>query len=356
MKMLFVAGVSYKTAAVALREKLAVAPSNHEAVGRRLIEAGGLSELVLLWTCNRVEIYGVAEDVDGNLSAMLRCLTEQPLSLGSEVFCHKGDAALHHLFSVAGGLDSMVLGETEITGQVKQAYERSHAAGFTGKVLNRSFQKALEVAKEIRTQTGIGKGATSVGSVTVQHAQRMFGESLASKRVMVIGAGQMAEVCIRHLVKKGVKDILVANRSLENAKVLAEAVGGRPVAFEGFCQLMTEVDIVISSTGCPHTIIHRQQVEAVMAARADRPLVVLDIAVPRDVDPELKNVPGVHLFDIDDLAETVRSNIATREQDLVRCREIIEARAAALMKIVTPALQGVAFVAPRDAACLVAAG
>ena len=280
---------------------------------------------------------------------MLRCLTDQPLALGAEVFCHAGDAALHHLFSVASGLDSMVLGETEITGQVKQAYERAHAAGFTGKVLNRSFQKALEVAKEIRTQTAIGKGATSVGSVTVQHAQRMFGESLASKRVMVIGAGQMAEVCIRHLVKKGVKDILVANRSLENAKVLAEQFGGTPVAFEGFCQLMGGVDIVISSTGCPHTIIHRQQVEAVMATRLDRPLVVLDIAVPRDVDPELKTVPGVHLYDIDDLAETVRENIASRENDLTRCREIIELRTAALQKILAPALEGRMPVVPQTA-------
>ena len=341
MKTLFVAGVNYRTATVALREQLTVAPEGQAAAARRLMAVGGLSELVLLWTCNRVELYGVGDEVDGNLNAMLAALTERPLAAGAGVYCHTGEEAIRHLFSVASGLDSMVLGETEITGQVKQAYERARLAGDTGKVLNRAFQKALEVAKEIRTDTGIGRGATSVGSVTVQHAQRLFGAELASRSVLVIGAGQMAEACLRHLTKRGVHRIRVANRSPARAEQLAGLFGGTPVAFEDFCRFMPDVDLVISSTGCPHTILHRQQVESVMAARPGRPLVVLDIAVPRDVDPELRLIPGVHLFDIDDLAGTVRDNVATREQDLARCRDIIAMRTAALLPLVTGALAGV---------------
>ncbi len=330
MKKFFAAGLSYKTAPVALREKHAVAPADRIAVASHLMTRGDVSEAVLLWTCNRVEIYGVTEEPRQRVPQMIDCLANKRFSAESGLYCHEDADAIRHLFSVTSGMDSMVLGETEITGQVKDAYEAAHVAGQTGRVLNKIFQKAFETTKEIRTRTGIGKGATSVGSVTIQHAQRLFGDALAQQTVLVIGAGKMAEACVRHLVKKGVKSILVANRSPERAIELAAQFNGIAVPFEQIVPAMAGVDIVISSTGASNTIVHRQDVEAVMRARPTRPLCLIDIAVPRDIDADVRDVPGVHLFDIDSLEMTVRNNVSHRQQDLDLCRAIIEERALSL--------------------------
>jgi len=330
MNRLFVTGLSYKTAPVAIREQFVVPSSGQAEVASALRRECGLSEVVLLWTCNRVEIYGVSEGTRPTPEALMQCLVRSPLQVGSELYCHEGADAVHHLFSVASGMDSMVLGETEITGQVKNAYEKAHAAGHTGKLLNRLFQKALETAKEIRTRTGIGKGAASVGSVAVQHAQKIFGSTLHGKKVMVIGAGDMAEKCLRHLAKKGVASIVVVNRSVDKAQLLAEKFGGEAVSFGHCLDSMAAVDMVITSTGCPHIILERRDIETVMAGRADRALVIMDIAVPRDVAPEVRGIPGVHLHDIGDMEETIRENIQYRQQDLALCWSIIGSKAAEL--------------------------
>ena len=323
MQHIFVAGLSYKTAPLAIREQFAVSAHDQAAVAERLRKVAGLSEVVLLWTCNRVELYGVLEGATPDPAALMQCVVNKPLAAGSELYAHLGADAVRHLLGVASGMDSMVLGETEITGQVKNAYEKARLAGHTGRRLNRLFQKALETAKEIRTCTAIGKGAASVGSVAVLHAQKVFGSTLTGRKVMVIGAGDMAEKCLRHLAKKGAASICVVNRSMDKAVLLAAEFGGTAVPFGRCLEAMADVDIVITSTGCPHIILERRDVEAAMAGRPDRPLVLVDIAVPRDIAPEVREIPGVHLHDIGDLEGTVRENIRYREQDLALCWSII---------------------------------
>jgi glutamyl-tRNA reductase len=231
----------------------------------------------------------------------------------------------------------MVLGETEITGQVKQAYLAAQESRLTGRVTNRLFQTALQVAKEIRTQTHIGRGATSVGSVAVELAERIFDHDLSGKTAMIIGAGKMGEACIRHLAKKGARSLLVANRSYDRALNLAGEFGGRAVRFDDCLQAMAEADIVVSSTGSPQTILGRAELVSVMAARRNRPLFLIDIAVPRDIAPDVERLPNVYLYNVDHLEAIMRENVRLREQELARCQSIIGGRTAALMTRFTPA-------------------
>jgi glutamyl-tRNA reductase len=329
--MMFVAGISFKTAPVALREQLAVAPSLVVQTATRLKEQAGLSELALVCTCNRVELYGVAESAEG-LAALPAALARSGVDVSPYVYVHTGEDAARHLFSVASGLDSMVLGETEITGQIKAAYETALAAKLTGKVLNCAFQRAFQVVKTIRTQTHIGRGATSVGSVAVQLAERIFEGGFKDKTVMIIGAGKMGEACIRHLAKSGIQSIIVANRTLEHARELAGEFGGRAVNYmDDGLAAMAEADIVVSSTGCPNTILDREDVEAVMRQRPNRRLFLIDIAVPRDIDPAVRQLENVFLYDMDDLEKLVAGNVRKRELELAPCREIVERHTAELM-------------------------
>lgn len=334
---IFVAGLSYKTAPVELREKLAVHASRLHCHGCRLKIGANLSEVVLLSTCNRVEIYGVTPKVNGNVHNIFQHLSASTdFNLSPYIYIKEGSQAVRHLFSVAGGMDSMVIGETEITGQVKHAYQTAQQAKLTGRVLNRVFQTALQTAKEIRTETHIGRGATSVGSVAVELAERIF-KNLSEKTVMIIGAGKMGEACVRHLNKKGARSVLVSNRSYERAENLAAEFGGRAVRFENCLQAMTEADIVVSSTGCPHTILHRDDVAKVMAARRNRPLVLIDIAVPRDIAADVQEINNVYLYDVDDLEVIIRENVSHREQELARCEGIITERTEAVLAKITPA-------------------
>jgi len=336
--MMFVAGISFKTAPVALREQLAVIPSRLIETANRLKEAGGLSELTLLSTCNRVELYGVTDRAEG-LADLLGTLAHTPVDISPYVYVHTNEAAARHLFSVASGLDSMVLGETEITGQIKTAYEAARGANLTGRVLNCAFQRAFQVVKAVRTQTQIGRGATSVGSVAVQLAEKIFGGNFNDKTVMIIGAGKMGEACIRHIAKNGVGSIVVANRTLAHAEELAREFGGRAVNYmdDGLAE-MAKADIVVSSTGCPATILDREDVEAVMRQRPNRPLFLIDIAVPRDIAQEVQQVENVFLYDMDDLEKLVAENVRMREQELAPCREIITKHTTELMaKISAPA-------------------
>jgi glutamyl-tRNA reductase len=329
--MMFVAGISFKTAPVALREQLAVTPSRLIETATRLKLQGGLSELALVSTCNRVELYGVA-DRAGGLAGLLASLAGANVDVSPYVYVHTGEAAARHLFAVASGLDSMVLGETEITGQIKTAYEAARAAKLTGRVINGAFQRAFQVVKAIRTKTQIGRGATSVGSVAVQLAEKILGGDFHEKTVMIIGAGKMGEACIRHIAKKGIRSIIVANRSLEHAAELAREFGGRAVNYmDDGLAAMREADIVVSSTGCPETILDREDVEAVMRQRPNRPLFLIDIAVPRDIAVEVEQLENVFLYNIDHLEQLMRENVRVREQELARCHEIIGEHTAALM-------------------------
>ena len=334
---LFVAGLSYKTAPVELREKLAVHPSRLRCHGCRLKLGGNLAEVVLLSTYNRVEIYGVTPKVNGNVHRLFEQLSTGEVDFAPHLYIKEGAEAAQHLFSVASGLDSMVIGETEITGQVKQAYQAAQEAKLTGRVTNRLFQTALQVAKEIRTQTGIGRGATSVGSVAVELAERIFDRDLSGKTVMIIGAGKMGEACIRHLAKRGARSVLVSNRSYDRALSLASEFGGRAVRFDECLQALAQADIVVSSTGSPQTILHRDDVASVMAGRGNRPLFLIDIAVPRDIDAEVDQLDNVYLYNVDHLEAIVCQNVRHREQELARCQAILAQRTGAIMARFTPA-------------------
>jgi glutamyl-tRNA reductase len=334
---LFVAGLSYKTAPVELREKLAVHPTHLRCHGCRLKLAGNLSEVVLLSTCNRVEVYGVTPWVNGNVNRLFQQLAGSDADFAPYLYIKEGAEAVQHLFSVVSGLDSMVIGETEITGQVKQAYQAAQEAKLTGRVTNRLFQTALQTAKEIRTQTGIGRGATSVGSVAVELAERIFDRNLSEKTVMIIGAGKMGEACVKHFAKKGARSVLVSNRSYERAENLANEFGGRAVRFDDCLSALAEADIVVSSTGCPQTILHRADIAAILPQRGGRPLFLVDIAVPRDIDADVEQLDNVFLYNVDHLESIVQENVRHREQELARCRGIIAERTSALMAKLNPA-------------------
>jgi glutamyl-tRNA reductase len=328
---LFVTGVSYKTAPVELRELLAVGQSRLVSESYRLKSHGELEEIVLLSTCNRVEIYGVARQVADRVDSLLRLLSGGQHDIGSVAYVHENLEAASHLFRVASGLDSMALGETEIICQVKNAYDMARAAHLTGPVLNRTFQKAFQTLKAIRTQTSIGRGAISVGSAAAELAERIFGHDLAIQKVMIIGAGQMGEACVRHLAKKGVRSILISNRSFHHAMELAEEFSGRVLPFDQCLQAMADVDIVVAATACPNTLLRRADVEKLIHLRRNRPLFLIDLAVPRNIDPEIQFIDHVYLYNIDDLEAIVRENVRSRGKDLVRCEQIIGSQAAGLM-------------------------
>src|SRR5262245_63934049 len=332
---IFVAGLSYKTAPVELREQLAVHPSQVRCAGCRLKLAGDLSEVVVVSTCNRVEVYGVTPKVNGNVHRIFQHLSAGGTDFSPYLYVKEGPEAVRHLYSVASGLDSMVLGETEISGQVKLAYQTAQTAKLTGRVLNRVFQTALQTAKEVRTKTGIGRGATSVGSVAVELAEKIF-RDLSDKTVMILGAGKMGEACVRHLSKKGARSVFVSNRSFERAQTLAAEVGGRAIRFADCLTAMVSADIVVSSTGCPHTILGREEISRVMAARGNRPLVLIDIAVPRDIAADVQRLNNVYLYNVDDLEVIVRENVRSRTLELARCEAIIAERTEAVMAKIGP--------------------
>ena len=334
---LFVAGLSFKTAPVEVRERLAVRPSLLPCHGCRLKLNAGLDEVVLLSTCNRVEIYGVtASWVQGRVYRLFRELCPADVDLTPYIYLKEGSAAVEHLFSVTSGLDSMVIGETEIIGQVKNAYQAAQQAGLTGRVLNRLFQTSLQVAKEIRTHTAIGRGATSVGSVAVELAEKVFAGDLSDKTVMILGAGKMGEACVRHLTKRGARSVLVANRSPGRAELLAAEFGGRALPFEERMNALAAADILVSSTGSPATVLHKDEVARILPSRRNRPLILIDIAVPRDIAADVEQLDNVYLYNIDHLQTIVRENSRQREQELSKCNEIIARRAAALMSKITP--------------------
>lgn len=324
-------GLSYKTAPVEVRERVAVPGGQLACAGCRLKVAGGLREAVVVSTCNRVEVYGVTE----NGPWRPEVLFSHPAA-AEALYHHEGEDAVRHLLEVTSGMDSMVVGETEISGQIKQAYQTAHAAKLTGRVTNRLFQKAFETAKDIRTRTSIGRGAASVGSVAVELAEQVFGGDLRRQTVLIVGAGKMGEACVRHLLKKGAAQVIVANRSLEKAEALAKEFGGRAVGLEDLVSAVAEADIVVSSTGSPQTVLNRSQVETAMRARRHRPLVLIDIAVPRDIGRDVASLPNVFLHDIDDLQAIVRENRRHREQELSLCRELIEAHAAEVLARLAP--------------------
>jgi len=332
---IFVAGISYRTAPVELREKLAVRPSLLPCYGCRLKLNAGLDEVVVVSTCNRVEVYGAARWVRGKIHRIFEQFSPD-VDVTPYAYVKEGAEAAAHLFAVTSGLDSMVIGETEIAGQIKNAYQAAQQARLTGPAMNRLFQTALKTSKEIRTHTAVGRGATSVGSVAVELAEKIFDRDLSNKTVMILGAGKMGEACVRHLAKRGARTVLVANRSVERAEALASEIGGRALPFEQRINALREADIVVSSTGCPATVLHKGDIAAILPSRLNRPLILIDIAVPRDIASDVDELNNVYLYNIDHLETIVRENSKLREQELSKCNEIIARHAASLMARLTP--------------------
>lgn len=318
-------GLSHRTAGVELRERFAVAPGAMATAVERLRTAPGVAEAVVLSTCNRAEFYAVVTDT----RAAALCRAHLGDAAEEAGFYHlDAPESVSHLFRVVGGLDSMVLGETEITGQVKDAYTLAAAQGATGKFLNRLFQKAFRAGKAIRSQTGVGRGAVSVGGVAVDLAEQIFGR-LDDRRVLVLGAGDTGERVARGLRARGARGVLVSNRSFERAAALAAELGGEAVRFDEWETVATDADILISSTAAPHAVVTHAQVVPLLARRAaDRPLFIIDLAVPRDVEPSVNDLEGVYLYDMDSLEALARQGQEGRARELAECERLLTGHVA----------------------------
>jgi len=332
-----VIGLSHHTSPVEVREKFAFSEAAiPEALGE-IRRRGIAEEAAILSTCNRVEIYAATQLALGDALASLRgFLMERQAGAANAEFYGYGDPrSIEHLFAVASGLDSMVVGETEILGQLKRAYELALQHKHTGPRLNKAFQKAFNVAKHIRTQTNIQRGSVSVGSVAVELAQKIF-SSLAEHPVMVIGAGETGEKTARALLSRGAETIMVSNRSHERALELARELGGRAIHFEQWAEEFAAVDIVISATAAPHYIIDRPKLEPLMKMRKNRPLLLIDIATPRDIDPAVNFLENVYLYNIDDLQGMADDYLKSRQEEAARCRAILREKAQALAPASAP--------------------
>src|SRR5438105_10015452 len=345
---LFGAGISHKTAPIELREQLSVKRSAIVDLAFVLKCFGHLDEIVLLSTCNRVEIYGTTRQATRHIRSLLQLLCAEPRDLNPHIYLYEGAAAVRHLLSVAAGLDSLVLGETEITGQIKNAYEIARNAGLTGRVLNRLFQRAFQATKEIRTRTGIGRGTVSMQSTALE----LIGKTdLSQQSIMVLGAGEMAKNCVRFLVKKGAQSIFISNRSFDRALDLATRCGGEAVCF-GCCLFeMRDVDVVIAATSSTETLLNCDDIENLMKTRRSRRLLRIDLSVPRNIDPAASQLENVTIYNIDDLEGLSRQGAQARERELATCHQIIEAHVAALTeKLHTEEAQSPWRSAPRQLA------
>lgn len=330
-------GINHNTANIALREQLAFSEDSAKAALARIGCGKGsgpdsISEMVILSTCNRVEIYALSSQTDFDA---LECFLSEVKSIPAAAFeghIYKlnGGRAVEHLFRVASGLDSLVLGEPQILGQVMQAYELARTQGAVGPVLSRFFQTALHAGKRARTETSISHNPASIASVAVHMAEAVV-PVLPDAHVVVLGAGEMAEIAVEALRKRGVDTIEVINRTLERARSLANRWGADTGTFENLPGAMVRADILITSTGAPHTIVHTPLVQKAMAGRQERPLAIVDIALPRDVDEEVKDIPGVSLFDIDTLHEYLEHSLAKREHEVPLVEAIVQEETEAFL-------------------------
>lgn len=318
---LFCVGLSHRTANVETRERYA----RSSEVDHSLREGSGCAEALLLSTCNRVEIYAVSERPIQSEAIARSLLAGAPGWAGEDAaafYRHEGDECVAHLFRVACGLDSMVVGETEVLGQAKQAYANARASGGAGPYLHRLFQRAFRAAKHVRTHTDITRGAVSMGSVAVDLAVKIFGD-LKPRKVLVVGAGEASERTARALVSRGVRDLRVTNRSGERAESLAAMVNARAVAFAGWEEQCREVDILISSTAAVEPLLTRETLQPILRERWNRPLFIIDLAVPRDVAPEVNELEGVFLYDIDSLQSIAGQSLAQRRRQVAAGEQII---------------------------------
>lgn len=328
-KRLLCLGLNYRTTPVEVRERIAFPEAHLPEALRKVRALPGFEESVVLSTCNRVELYAVQGAMEGKGGFdLLRDYLVEHFQLEAEhaealSFYHlESEETVRHLFRVVSGMDSMVLGETEIFGQVKQAYKTALESEATGKMLNKLFQQAFQVGKKVRNETSIQRGSTSVGSVAVDLCEKVF--DLKRCRVMLVGAGEMSRTCAQSLMSRGAKSVIVSNRSYDRAVELATEMGGRALKFDEWETVLHETDVIISSTSAPHFVIKPEMVEQVMRKRRWEPLFIIDIAVPRDVDPKVNEIEGVYLYDIDALQAIAEDGRRERLRQLAACEEIVE--------------------------------
>ncbi len=324
---IIVVGLSHKTASVDIREKVAFSPTNMEKPLSALRDLPDITEAIIVSTCNRVEIYATTHDIAGGISRIKRFIADYHNlsleSLDSHLYSHHGEEAIRHVFRVASSLDSMVVGEPQILGQIKTSYGYAAEYKSSGIILNRFLHKAFSVAKRVRTETKIASSAVSVAFAAVELSKKIF-DDLSDKTVMLIGAGEMCELAAKHFLNNGVRGVMVTNRTFERAERLAEEFGGRAVKFDDLFDYLHKADIILSSTGAPHCIIGPKDLEEVMRKRKQKPMFFIDIAVPRDIDPKVNDVENAYLYTVDDLQEVVAANLQQRTEEAKKAEVIVD--------------------------------
>ncbi|MFQ5963253.1 MAG: glutamyl-tRNA reductase [Candidatus Scalinduaceae bacterium] len=319
-------GLNHKSAPLEIRETLAFKESAIPIALSSLTQSFPSSEAVILSTCNRVEVYGTSPNDCLNKESLIDFLSAfhglPKENFADHIYHYQNLNAVKHLFFVASSLDSMVVGESQILSQVKDAYMTSASLETTGNILNQLFQRALNVAKEIHTRTGISKGKVSVSSVAVEFAVKIF-KDFSDKTVFIIGAGEMCELVLKHLIERGTKTVMVANRNFDRAKALADEYQGKALNYNSLNDYLHQADIIISSTSAPHYVIHTDHIRNAIKIRRGNPMFLIDIAVPRDIHPEISKICNVYLYNIDDLQTVVNKNMDERGKEFEKCQEII---------------------------------
>jgi glutamyl-tRNA reductase len=327
MQRILIIGINHKTAPVEIRECLAFSGEEPAQAVSALRQSGTVEEVVLLSTCNRVELMITAPDPDraeAQVKAFLADFKQVPRERFEEaLYVHRGEDAVRHVFRVAASLDSLVVGEPQILGQMKTSYAAAVAMKSTGVMLNRLLHRAFFTAKRVRSETGIGDHAVSISYTAIELGRKIFG-SLADKKVLLVGAGEMAELAVEHLIRNRAGEIMVANRTFERGVALAKRFRGKAIGFEEIPEALGAVDIIISSTGSPEFVITPAHVKSVMRSRRNRPLFFIDIAVPRDIDPKINRLGNVYVYDIDDLKGVVDDNMEDRKREAVKAGRIVD--------------------------------
>ena len=322
-----VIGLNHKTADVDLREKLAFNGPKLEDGIRQIRELPEVKETIIVSTCNRVEIYLTVSDVEKAFEAVkdffVRFFEIRRESLENALYLYHDMQAVRHIFRVSSSLDSMVVGEPQILGQLKDAFEFALERKTTGILLNRLLKKSISVAKRVRTETKIAENAVSISFAAVELAKKIFAD-LSEKSFMLLGAGEMAELAVKHMINNGVKDIVIANRTYETGCNLAKEFNGRAIRFDDYLNELAHADILICSTGAQNYVLMKEQMQKVMKERKNRPVFLIDISVPRNIDPEINDLDNVYLYDVDDLQGTVDTNILERQKEAKKAEDIIE--------------------------------
>ena len=332
---ILVVGLNHKTAPIEVREKIAFGGPKLEEAINILRKSNAVKENIILSTCNRVEIYAGVSDIDSGTESIKNFISgfhNVPRDLlDKSLYLHSGTDAIRHMYRVASSLDSMVVGEPQILGQLKDAYDEALKLKSTGVVLNKLMRKSVSVAKRIRTETKIAESAVSISFAAVELAKKIF-DDLPTKSFMLLGAGEMAELAARNLINSGVRDVLITNRTIARAEELALDFHGKVVPFENFIHELIHTDIVICSTGAPHYILLKDQVHRTMKERKQKPMFIIDISVPRNIDPQINDLDNVYLYDVDSLQGIVDTNVQERAKEAEKAEKIVDEEIGSFLK------------------------